>query len=1128
VNSLYIGIGTALILALLTALIGPFFVDWGAHRLAFEAEAARIVGMPVKVLGDVDARLLPSPRIRLGDVVVGDLEHPFARMARFDLDVEVTPLIKGEVRVGELRLERPEVELTVGADGRIAGMGGATPIAAVVERAEIVDGRLTLADGRTGQGVAFDRISATGTAASLDGPWKLDGRAAREGAGFAFHLQAGRNAAAEWGFRIAATLDDDPTSAVLDLRFADESRLRATGTISAERRPAEAGNGTTAGAAWRANAGIEATLDGVEARDLVLALGPEAREVRLSGGGRWRFGRTAEVEAALSARQIDLDRSIGTGEERGGDPATAIGALLSGVGVLRDRLPTGRLTLEVQNATLGGGTIQDIALEARTVGGEVRVERFAARAPGRTTIALSGRLGRAETIGFTGHGEITSNQPEDLAAWWSGRPAGDDHFDVVSLAGDVSLGRDEMRGEGLRLALGRAEARGWFDWTVTRGTRLGLTAERLELDQIGRLGRLFGIGGLAGAMVATGALEVDLDARAVVLPGAVAKDVGLGARVSRDRVALSRLAVGDLAGATLSGSGAIADPLGTPRGGIDVAVTAPRPAVAIRALAGLVAGPEAAETAGRIGAALGPLDVRARISGSNGGDGASDLALHVDGRAAGWPGALDGRFSGRLDDWRAGRITLEGALFGDGPMKPATARVTVAGTAGEGLSTSLAASGAAGRGSLDGRVSFPATGTAKIEQKAVLTLADASGLAALAGRPIAAFERRVPVSVSAQFAGDWPKLAVSALSGKVGATSLDGEGTLDLGRRPAALAGRLHLDRLEAAMAADVLIGGGASGGLVPEEGVWASAALEPPLLADLATADLATTIDRLDLGDSDGAALGHATGRVAFSSAETRIEGFAAELAGGRLGGEMRVSRAAGAATRLSGRATLAEIGLDALPWKIGAAPALTGRVGGELSFETSGRSAAALVAGLAGTGRLVVDDGRVGGLALGAFEAVAQAADAPGAPDETAVAGGFAAAVGGGGWSFGRVEAPVALDGGVLRIGRTAIEAAGARLTGRGSLDLGHETLEGEGTFEPVGPTAAAIETAVTRSRPSVVVAVAGPIAAPAGRYDTRVLAAHLALARVEAEIARSEARQRELEKARAERSGGGASAP
>jgi hypothetical protein len=43
-----------------------------SYRTAFEAEASRIIGQPVKVRGDADARLLPFPSVTFSDVVVGE------------------------------------------------------------------------------------------------------------------------------------------------------------------------------------------------------------------------------------------------------------------------------------------------------------------------------------------------------------------------------------------------------------------------------------------------------------------------------------------------------------------------------------------------------------------------------------------------------------------------------------------------------------------------------------------------------------------------------------------------------------------------------------------------------------------------------------------------------------------------------------------------------------------------------------------------------------------------------------------------------------------------------------------------------------------------------------------------
>ena len=51
----------AAILALLAALFGPYFIDWNAHRATFEQQASQAIGLPVRVTGPMDVRLLPSP-----------------------------------------------------------------------------------------------------------------------------------------------------------------------------------------------------------------------------------------------------------------------------------------------------------------------------------------------------------------------------------------------------------------------------------------------------------------------------------------------------------------------------------------------------------------------------------------------------------------------------------------------------------------------------------------------------------------------------------------------------------------------------------------------------------------------------------------------------------------------------------------------------------------------------------------------------------------------------------------------------------------------------------------------------------------------------------------------------------
>ena len=63
-----LGLAIAAILALLAALIGPFFVDWSQYRSHFEAEASRRLGLAVRVAGPIDVRLLPSPTVMLNGI----------------------------------------------------------------------------------------------------------------------------------------------------------------------------------------------------------------------------------------------------------------------------------------------------------------------------------------------------------------------------------------------------------------------------------------------------------------------------------------------------------------------------------------------------------------------------------------------------------------------------------------------------------------------------------------------------------------------------------------------------------------------------------------------------------------------------------------------------------------------------------------------------------------------------------------------------------------------------------------------------------------------------------------------------------------------------------------------------
>src|SRR5262249_18775756 len=119
-----LGLGIAIILALLAALVGPHFVDWSQQRSLFEAHASHLLGVPMRVDGAIDVRILPTPSLVLRQVEVGGEGQaaPF-RAGEAAIELALGPLLRGEWRATELRLVRPEFVLNLDRAGQLAWPG---------------------------------------------------------------------------------------------------------------------------------------------------------------------------------------------------------------------------------------------------------------------------------------------------------------------------------------------------------------------------------------------------------------------------------------------------------------------------------------------------------------------------------------------------------------------------------------------------------------------------------------------------------------------------------------------------------------------------------------------------------------------------------------------------------------------------------------------------------------------------------------------------------------------------------------------------------------------------------------------------------------------------------------------
>ncbi|MEJ1938320.1 AsmA family protein, partial [Nostoc sp. NIES-2111] len=105
-RDLLTGLAILLIIALSVALAGPYFVDWNSRRGEIEARISNYVGAPVTVRVPIALKLLPTPRLRLGDVqAVTPGDGPKLGVRQVVVEVSVMPLLRGDVLVTEALLD---------------------------------------------------------------------------------------------------------------------------------------------------------------------------------------------------------------------------------------------------------------------------------------------------------------------------------------------------------------------------------------------------------------------------------------------------------------------------------------------------------------------------------------------------------------------------------------------------------------------------------------------------------------------------------------------------------------------------------------------------------------------------------------------------------------------------------------------------------------------------------------------------------------------------------------------------------------------------------------------------------------------------------------------------------------
>lgn len=552
-----LGLAIAFILALIAALVGPYFIDWNQFRPQFEAEASRVIGAPVRVSGELDALLLPTPTLRLRSIAIGGGSDPAkVRADKLDVEFNLGALMRGEWRASVLSLDGFALDLGLDRQGRVewpVPVGRFNLGSLAIDRMDVA-GRIALHDAASGATLRADDLAFSGDVRGVAGSLRGEGSFTLLGARTPFRVSSGQANDGK-GTRLRLILDpgERPLSADLDGVLTFENGVPAFEGGLTLARPADV-KSTQPAQPWRLTSRVRANPSSANLEQVEAAYGPEDNALRLTGGGDMKFGASPLLHLALSARQLDADRLLAKGAANA-EPLRLLPALRTLVTTLPVLPLPSQIELGADQIAFGGRSLQNIAIDLRGDDKAWTVGKFEMRAPGATRISATGVLAQpGPSAQFTGPVTIESADPDAFTAWLQAR--GDVTYrnqKPLRLRGDVTVAADRVALDGMtaevnggamtgRLALFNADGRTRFE--------AALKAASFDVDVASSLVTM-----LAGPQSAwPDEAQVSLDAENAVMAGQIVRPAAVSFSYGPKTIAIDRIQIGD-AGSDVAISG---------------------------------------------------------------------------------------------------------------------------------------------------------------------------------------------------------------------------------------------------------------------------------------------------------------------------------------------------------------------------------------------------------------------------------------------------------------------------------------------------------------------------------------------------------------------------------------------
>lgn len=1100
-----LGLAIAFIIALLAALIGPYYIDWNQFRPQFEAEAGKIIGVPVRVAGELDARLLPAPTLRLRGVTFGG-NNDLGRLRADKLDVEFSlgSLMRGEWRATELSVGGMAVDLGLDARGRVdlpSTASGAFNLASLaIERLNLT-GRIALHDAASRSTLELNDIAFSGDVRSLAGSVRGDGSFTAAGVRYPFRVSSGPSADGS-ATRLHLNIDPGERAILADLEGVlafDNRQPKFDGALTlavpATKKPGEAGP-----TPWKLATRLKADPAGAKFEQIDASFGTEDSALKLGGVGDLRFGASPLLRAVLSARQVDADKLTGRDDT---DPQRVLPALRAGLAAIPQTPIPAQIEFNADQIMLGGRPLQNIAAELQTDGRSWTFQRLELRAPGSTQLSLNGATPGADS--FSGRLRIESSDPDTLVAWLQGRNEVNRRSTrPLRLAGEVTIAANHLAIDRLKADIegGSVEGRVAFVQTgASKGSRIDaeLKADRLDLDAAAAFVRA--LAGPQGEWPEEAKLSLDI-ARAISA-GQELRPFAARLAYSPASLSLEQLRFGQASGVTTEANGSFDRAKATGK------LALKSSANSLRDLTALIE-PFAPAVRARFdalpslpGATRLKLDLSLDRNAEHADRSNARIVLDLDAPqlkgtatlAAQTPAAAIGSID--LERLRNSDFTLDSRVSAQqGGALLALLGLDRMVAAGEGASQFEGRlSGAWGRpvqlnaklsgGGLDA----DAQGSVELsEPKASVNLrVRNANLAPLLGTgPADKSAQNVSLSSRLTFAGN--RVTFDDLDGNAAGSHLRGRISVTLDQEKN-VEGEVGLDSLDLAPALALAIGAAGH-----ESGEPFSPGLVSGWRGRIAFQALRGTLP-------GGIELRQFGGTVRSDGQSLALDALKGSLGGGEMSASLDARNGANGLA-LNARIELSNVDAAALHYRNVALP--KGRTSVQMALSSQGRSVAALMGALAGNGTVTLESAEIAGLNPRAFEIAIRASDGGQVSDDNRLRQLVEPALSAGSIAVPSAQIAFTIRDGRLRVGATPLEARNARAIVSGGYDIPADQVDIRASLTP-------IMTGLSGAPPEIQLFAAGPPDRLSRTVDLTPLSSWLAVRTIDRETRRLDAIER-----------------